>query len=98
MVVYFIPHRGAAKSTAVFVFIPFRQHEKEEFIHRYRLAAFRAVELHGLEFIIARLARPFPLGRRIAWCPSHIHIQFPFPCNYGNDPCILQKDEKNASS
>ena len=51
--VYFIPDRSAAKSTSVFVFIPFRQHEKEKFIHRHRLAAFGAVEFDGLELIKA---------------------------------------------
>ena len=94
MSVNFIPDRGAAKSASVLVFIPFRQHEKEKFIHRYCLAAFRAVKLHGLEFIKACLVLPFLLWRRMACRSSHIHIQFPFPCNYDNDFCILQKYEK----
>ncbi len=94
--VNFIPHRSAAKSAPVFVFIPLWQHEKEEFIDRYCLAAFWAVKLHCLEFIIACLALPSALWSRIACRFSHIHIQFPFPCNYGNSLYILQKDEKIA--
>ena len=96
--VNFIPDRSAAKFAAVFVFIPFWQHEKEKFIDRYCLAAFGAVEFHGLEFIIACLVLPFSLGRRIACRSSHIHIRFPFPCTYDNNSHILQKHEKNASS
>jgi hypothetical protein len=95
--VHFIPDRSAAKSAAVLVFIPFWQHEKEEFIDRYRLAAFWAVELYGLEFIIAWLVLSFALLRGISGWSLHSHIQFPFPSNYDNDFCILQKDKKNAS-
>jgi hypothetical protein len=46
-----IPDRGAAKSATVFVFIPFRQHEKKEFIHRHCLAAFGTVKLSSLELM-----------------------------------------------
>ena len=48
-----IPNLSAAKSAAVFVFVPFRKNKKEEFIDRHCLTAFRAVELDCLELIKA---------------------------------------------
>jgi hypothetical protein len=97
MAVDLIPDRRAAKPAPVFVFIPFRQHEKQKLVDRHRPPALRAVKLGGLEFTVACLPLVSFLPRIAAWRSSHIHIRFPFSFSYDNAASILITHEKKAS-
>jgi len=59
--IYFVPHCRAAALASVFVFIPLRQNEEQGLSDRDGLTAFRAIELHGLKFIVSSP----PLRRRL---------------------------------